>query len=275
MASACAMQAASKPKSSLAAMTGLTEIFHSADHGWHSYVAFRFFAPLVICFSVGVAGASARAGDAREHDRIYVNIPAQPLAAALDAYCAAAGLQMFVDTASIAGRRSVAVVGEFTREGALQGLLSGTALAARFVGNQGFTLVSLSSPGADVGASRSPSIESRRFAGYSALLQTGLRKALCRSEETRPGTYRFLGRLWIGARGTISRAELITSTGDGVRDAALLSALQDVAIGEAPPPGLPQPVTLLLAADTTLAAEYCAGSPTGVQPIKPATGARH
>jgi hypothetical protein len=256
-------------------MTSLSEIRRSADHGWRSREASRFFAPLMICFSIGAAGVSARADDTRGHDRIYVDIPAQPLATALDAYCAAAGVQMFIDTASIAGRRSVAVRGEFTREGALQGLLSGTALAARFVGNQGFTLVSLSSVDADVGASMSPSFASRRFDGYSALLQTGLRKALCRSNETRPGTYRFVGRLWIGARGTISRAELITSTGNGVRDAALLSTLQAVVIGEAPPPDLPQPVTLLLVADTAVAAEYCAGSGIGPQSIRSATGARH
>ena len=248
-------------------MISLSEILRLLEHGWRGRKASRFLAPLVLCISIGAAGVSVRADDARERGRIHVDIPAQPLATALDAYCAAAGVQMFVDTDSIAGRSSVAVRGEFTREDALQRLLSGTALAARFVGNRGFTLVSPSSADADAGANR-------RFDGYSALLQTGLRKALCRSEQTRPGTYRLLGRLWIGALGTISRAELITSTGNGVRDAALLSMLQDAAVGEAPPPDLPQPVTLLLIADTTVAAEYCSGSGAGLQPIKPATEAR-
>ena len=84
--------------------------------------------------SIGSGGVSARADDAREHGPIYVDIPAQPLATALDAYCAAAGVQMFIDADSIAGRRSVAVRGEFSREDALQRLLSGTALAPRLVG---------------------------------------------------------------------------------------------------------------------------------------------
>jgi len=113
------------------------------DSGWRGQGAWRLLAPLVLCILIGGAGATIRADDAREHRRIHVDIPAQSLAIALDAYCAAAGIQMFVDTGSIAGRRSVAVRGEFTREGALQGLLSGTGLAARFVGDQGFTLVSL------------------------------------------------------------------------------------------------------------------------------------
>jgi len=114
----------------------------------------------------------------------------------------------------------------------------------------------------------------QRFSGYSAVLQTGLRKALCRGEETRPGTYRFLGRLWIGTLGTISRAELITSTGSGARDAALLTTLQGVAIGEAPPPDLPQPVTLLLTADATIAAEYCAASGPELRSAKVAAETR-
>jgi hypothetical protein len=226
----------------------------------------------VLCISIGAAGVSARADDAREQGRIHVDIPAQSLATALDAYCAAADIQMFVDTESIAGRRSVAIQGEYTRRGALESLLSGTGLAARFVGDRGFTLVSVAA--ADAGLSGPSRFASQRFGGYSVVLQTSLRKALCRSEETRPGTYRFLGRLWIGALGRVSRAELITSTGDGRRDAALLSTLQDATIGEAPPPDLPQPVTVLLAADPIVAAEYCAGSGPGLQPIKAATEVR-
>jgi hypothetical protein len=200
---------------------------------------------------------SAKADDTRAQKRINLDIAAQPLATALEAYCAAAGIQMFVDTGSIAGRRSVAVQGEFTRADALQRLLSGTGLAARFVGEQGFTLVAQPSSEADADASKRALLVRQRFAGYSAKLQTTLRKALCRSEETRPGTYRFVGRLWIGPPGIVSRAELITSTGSDARDAALLAVLQGAAIGEAPPPDLPQPVTLLLAADKTIAAQYC------------------
>jgi len=251
-------------------MTSLSELVRLVEHGWRGHKVSRFVAPLALCISVGAAGASVRAEDTHDRGRIHVDIPAQPLATALDAYCAAAGLQMFVDTEAVAGRRSAAIQGEFTREDALQGLLSGTALAARFVGDRGFTLVAPPAAGADAGATTS-----RRYDGYSALLQTGLRKALCRSEDTRPGTYRLLSRFWIDAHGTISHAELITSTGNRGRDAALLSTLQDVAVGEAPPPDLPQPVTLLLTANTMIAAEYCAGGAPGLPPVKPAAEARH
>ena len=182
---------------------------------------------------------------------------------------------MFVDTGSIAGRRSGAVQGEFTRVSALQGLLAGTGLAARFVGDRGFTLVPLPSAEADADPAKYAWLENRRFSGYSAVLQAGLRKALCRSEETRPGTYRFLGRLWIDTLGTVSRAEIITSTGSSARDAALLKTLQGRAIGQAPPPDLPQPVTLLLTADAAVAAEYCAESTPDLGSIRSVAGMRH
>jgi Secretin and TonB N terminus short domain len=256
----------------MTSLSSLSEIFRSADLGWRGHNVPRLFAPLVLCIWIVAACVSVRADDAREDGRIHVDIPAQPLATALDAYCAAADIQMFIDTESIAGRRSVAIRGEYTRRAALESLLSGTDLAPRFVGDRGFTLVSVAS--ADAGPSRPSGFASQRFGGYSAVLQTSLRKALCRSEETRPGTYRFLGRLWIGALGKISRAELITSTGDSMRDAALLSALQDATVGEAPPPDLPQPVTLLLAADPIVAAEYCAGIGPGVQPVNAVTEVR-
>lgn len=206
------------------------------------------------------AGTSTLAEDVRARGTIHVNIPAQSLATALEAYCAAAGIQMFVDTGQIAGRRSVAVQGDFTRANALQRLLSGSGLASRFVGDQGFTLVSLPSSEADADPSKRTGLATQRFGGYSAILQAALRKSLCSSEETRPGSYRFLGRFWIGPLGGISRAELITSTGSDVRDAALLATLRGAVVGEAPPADLPQPITLLLAADATVADGYCVAS---------------
>ena len=221
------------------------------------------------------AGTPTKAENASPPDWIQVDIPAQTLATALEAYCAAAGIQMFVDTGLIAGRRSVTVQGEFTRAAALQSLLLGTGLAARFVADRGFTLIALPSAEADVDLPKHAWLNGPRFGGYSAVLQAGLRKALCRNEQTRPGSYRFLGRLWISPLGVVSRAELITSTGNDARDGALLSALQGAVVGETPPPDMPQPVTLLLAADTTIAAGYCAGSEPAKVTSKATAEVRH
>jgi hypothetical protein len=97
----------------------------------------------------------------------------------------------------------------------------------------------------------------QRFGSYSAAVQAALRSALCGHEETRPGTYRSLIRLWIGASGAVARAELLTTSGDAARDAVLFAALRAIAVGEPPPPDLPQPITLLLVPSGALAARYC------------------
>lgn len=242
------------------------EIFRLADR-WHADAAWRSFVLLALCILIITAAVATKAGKAQERGRqdrdlIVFDIPAQPLASALEAYCAAAGLQMFVDVDAIVGQHAAAIQGTFTRARALQGLLAGTGLAASFVGDQGFTLVRPPAPATTAGLPNSASVTTRHL-GYSAALQAGLREALCRREETRPGTYRSVGRLWVNGSGAVVRAELVTSTGDLARDATLLAALHGVAVGAPPPPDLPQPITLLLAADAAVAAAYCAGSGLG------------
>jgi hypothetical protein len=212
------------------------------------------------------AALAAPEGELGAGDWVAFDIPAQPLADALNAYGAAAHTQLFVDAELTAGRRSTAVRGRFTLEAALQSLLVGTDLVARPIGDKGFTLVrpALRDTGAgDVRSVRSPVSPSvLRFIDYSAAVQSAVQARLCRRDETRPGTYRTLIRLWIDGSGAVLRAVLLTSTGDDRRDAALSTALQALTVGEPPPPGLPQPVTLLLAPGAApLAGDCTAGQP--------------
>lgn len=180
--------------------------------------------------------------------RIEFDIPAQPLGSALSAYGAATRIQLFVDTELTAGRRSAPLKGVFSFEEALKNLLAGTGLLARAIGDQGFTLVSLplARAGGEAGGPGAMSPTVLRFNSYSAAIQNAMRGALCHHEETRPGSYRTLVRLWIGASGAVTGAELVTSTGDSTRDALLSGAFQGLAVGAPPPADLPQPVTLLV-----------------------------
>jgi hypothetical protein len=180
--------------------------------------------------------------------RVEFDIPAQPLGSALSAYGAATRIQLFVDTELTAGRRSAALKGVFSVESALESLLAGTGLAARAIGDQGFTFVSLPSAQAGGGPSVPGAISPTvlRFNSYSAAIQDAMRGVLCRHEEARPGPYRTLIRLWIGVSGVVTRTEFITSTGDSTRDGMLSGAFQGLAVGTPPPADLPQPVTLLV-----------------------------
>jgi hypothetical protein len=210
--------------------------------------------------------AAGQGNDTGSREHIVFDIPAQPLAAALNAYGAATHIPIFVDTELTAGHRSAALKGVFAPEAGLQSLLAGTGLTARPIEDEGFTLVRLHSAGMASGrvSGVNGPIPQRvlQFGGYSAAVQDALRAAVCQLAETRPGSYRSLVRLWIGASGSVVRAALLTSTGDASRDALLSGALQKLAIGVPPPSDLPQPVTLLLAPSAELAESYCPASDT-------------
>lgn len=206
----------------------------------------------------GVAPSVMAAYDESLFDgRLAFSIPAQSLADALNAYGEATHIPMFVDTTLTAGRRSSAVAGVLSAFDALHGLLAGTGLAARPIGNSGFTLVPMRTAMASSSAPSKDGLAASRFDRYSATIQRALHECLCRHQETQPGTFRTVVRLWIGGSGRISRSEVLTSTGDIRRDRLLATELQDFVVDEPPPPDLQQPVTLLLLPSVAGAAEYC------------------
>jgi catecholate siderophore receptor len=81
------------------------------------------------------ASDGATAPSAAETANIRFNVPAQPLADALREYGRQAGVRVQADLAAAAGVRSRALAGSLTKEEALDRLLAGTGLAARFAEN--------------------------------------------------------------------------------------------------------------------------------------------
>ncbi|WP_349644721.1 MULTISPECIES: STN domain-containing protein [unclassified Bradyrhizobium] len=185
---------------------------------------------------------------------VTFDIPAQPLETALGAYGTATGIQLLFDPTLTDGRRTPGLKGTFAAASALNRLLAGSGLAARMIGDAGFTLVALPARGPD---DVSPTVQ--RFNTYSAALQGAMRGALCRVRDAAPGPYRVLVRLWITSSGATERAELLTSSGDERRDGLLVGSLRTLSVGM-PPRDLPQPVTLLAAFEDD-AATSCAGVP--------------
>jgi hypothetical protein len=215
---------------------------------WSLAVAVLATGPGLSVGAVVSAWAAERGDAAGQSGVLAFDIPAQPLETALSAYGVATRIQLFVDAELTTGRQSAALKGVFSSEDALQNLLAATGLVARRIGDQGFTLVSLTASQAATitGGSGAVSPTVLRFNAYSAAIQDAIRGALCHQEETRPGPYRTLVRLWIGKSGAVSEAELLTSTGDSARDAVLSRAFHRLAVGTSPPADLPQPVTLLV-----------------------------
>jgi hypothetical protein len=231
----------------------------------HLHVCLVAYLALMLAMtSAAVSAESHEPGGTLDQPRAF-HIPAQPLAAALSEFSAVTRLQLLVDAALTEKLRSIAISGHFTPRVALQAMLAGSGLTIRPLGEDGFTLVAAPQPsrnsGTDKLAGVAPVIQ--RFAVYSGGLQAALRQALCRYDETRPGQYRALIRLWIGANGAVTRSEFVSAVADPRRHRAVQAALEEMAF-DPPPADLPQPVTLLLT-PTANAADYCGGYAQGQQ----------
>ena len=83
------------------------------------------------------------------------------------------------------------------------------------------------------------------FVAYAMRVQKNIENLLSNDAETRRKAYSVVAKIWVGASGSIERAELAESTGNQDVDAALernLAALPPLA--EAPPQDMPQPIRL-------------------------------
>jgi protein TonB len=86
-----------------------------------------------------------------------------------------------------------------------------------------------------------------RFAWYKAVVQQMVQTALQKNNKLRSTNYRVIVKIWLGADGVVSRAELSDSTGNPDMDERLRTALSQLPpFGERPPEGLPQPITMRL-----------------------------
>ena len=192
-------------------------------------------------------GSAARA----QSPPLLLNLPAQDLEHALQAYSRATGMAVLVDRELTRGRRSFGVRGRFTAQEALAMLLTGSGLMARYARSDAFTLqlpeVSQPPPAHGAAARSAARINN----SYATALQQAIETSLCRSPLTRPGSFRALVQVWVNRDGRIEHSRLVSSTGDEQRDEALVRSLGAARVERPAPSSLRQPVTLLLMPDTT------------------------
>ena len=209
---------------------------------------------------------SAWAGDG-EAAPVAFDIPAQPLASALEAYSMASGVQVLYDSRLAVARRSTAVRGRYPPAAALRRLLAGTGLVERYTVTRD---VVITAPGAApaAGAARGPgpapvmagvltletltvhAAPSDRgdYRWFAGVVQADLQKLLRSDRRTRKGRYRVGVKLWVGAGGRVSRLEVFRSSGDEARDAAISHVLADVALSREPPARMRQPIRIIISA---------------------------
>lgn len=201
--------------------------------------------------------------------RIDFDIEAQRLGDAIAAYSRVTGLDVLMD-GEHAQRTANGVRGTLTAMEALEALLEGTGLEARYA-NATSVVIRASRP---AGAGSRPAVpagaEESGFKegevvhqSYAAQVQQALRSTLCGSLETRPGGYRLAAQLQLDSRGTVERFRLLSTTGEPARDAAVLRRVRGMAVGSPPPASLPQPLVILLLPEGPGAESDCASPAYG------------
>jgi hypothetical protein len=190
----------------------------------------------IILLANAIAPAAEDQANTDQRPAKSFDIPAQPIEDALYSFDVATGIEVFVDGATVAGRKSVAIKGMFTPLEALRALLAGTGLDARLIGPDAVTLFSKPQVAAN----------SLTYRDYSALVQTAVVRALCTVPDVRPGAYRAAMQLWLAPTGVVLSASLLSSTGDAGRDRRIREILAGLPVGRAPPPALPQPVIMVI-----------------------------
>lgn len=231
-----------------------------------------------LALAVGVAGSPATAAEIDDppplptpsaatvnhpvHFAVHLDIPAQPLADALEQFGVRTGLPVIFDAALMQGRRSTAVLGEQRPMQALQTMLSGTGLVAQYA-RPGRTdaVVVLPAP-----AAREPEAVAAPAAApaglvhrrYDGLVQTRIRETFCARPLLARGAWRAAVQFNIDAAGHVQGARLLDSSGDRSRDAAITEALAGLRLDWAPPSTMAQPVTLLI---QPRGASLCANAP--------------
>lgn len=187
-------------------------------------------------------GFAAAVPSGSEAQMFQFDIPSQPLDDALNRYASLTERAMLFRSDVVAGRTSSAVRGRYTPEQALSLLLEGTGLAAERTRTgpvEAFALRILGPP--------APSMEDALAAAgdYPGGVQAGLWDALCSDPRTVPGRYRAVVRFRVDRGGRPGPVELMATTGDARRDAAIVEVLGRLRMPP-PPPGMPQPMTLLI-----------------------------
>jgi hypothetical protein len=217
---------------------------------------------LAVFVMVGTAASAAERVDGAGRDAaIAFDVASEPLEQALDAFSSTSNMQVLYETSLTSGRRSTRIQGVFTPEAALDAMLAGTGLAAWHTTRDSFSLVVrrdvAALPDSDGGR---PPPEITRYGHFLGIVQAGLLDTLCRSPRGRPGLYRIAVKFRIGPSGRILQTSLLSSTGDSDRDDEIVAALEHLTIAEAPPPELPQPITMVIAPRSPAATGDCASA---------------
>jgi hypothetical protein len=187
-----------------------------------------------------VAGREESAQTARP---FAFDIPAQPLASALEAYSTLTGIEILYDSGLAAGRRSTDVQGTMPAGDALRTLLTGMSLSARLIAPDAVTI---ELPPASAHEDAEPAPQNSAHRVYYSRIQAGLEQAFCKDNQVRPGGYRALLKFTVAQDGRIRQPHVVGTTGSDERDRMIARTLDGVELGSPPPADLRQPIMMVI-----------------------------
>ncbi|RTL72988.1 MAG: hypothetical protein EKK41_01765 [Hyphomicrobiales bacterium] len=197
----------------------------------------------------GMAGSQGACGSgrattvsARASDLVVFDLPAQPLATAIESYSVLTGWQVIYESGLSSGRQSAPVKGTLAPAEALRLMLVGTRLVPEFMAADGATLI----PDPMAAEQSSVGEPAARFRDYYGRIQAGLEREFCTDEILGYGGYRIPIGFWIGASGSVVQSKALGSTGRAEIDVAFDRAVRRLALGRPPPEGFAQPVVILV-----------------------------
>ncbi|SAI59146.1 Ferripyoverdine receptor precursor [Bordetella ansorpii] len=212
-------------------------------------------APPSACASQALAEVPARP-DPVSSDTQAFDLPAAPLHETLQRFGLLTGLSVLYEAGLVAQRRSAPVRGSMSADTALRRLLAGSGVRVGYATGQVYTLLpepAASKPKPD------PVLTDADRQRYYARLQGHVLRALCADPLLHTGSYRVALRFRIDGRPAIDRL-LVAATTRPEMEPRIAAALAGLPV-LAPPPGLAQPITMLLASGAGGTQRACAGTP--------------
>lgn len=220
-----------------------------------------------LALELGLASAlsAAEPPPSKPSKLIEFDIPAEPLPQAIEQFAAITGVQVLYDSPVGEHLASPGAHGRLGNAQALEQLLAGTGLTARF-SNAGDAIlapinstathpISAAAPPADLPSLTLSPLQVKApfelevaddgaaaFGLYAALVRNDVRHALTQTQKLSRQEFEANLDLWVNARGVIQEVRLQTPSGHKDCDAQILAAIQGLVLDAPPPPGLPQPI---------------------------------
>tara|TARA_A100001391_G_scaffold197820_1_gene178642 strand:- start:1064 stop:1819 length:756 start_codon:yes stop_codon:yes gene_type:complete len=206
-----------------------------------SFADRSLFLRLLRLVGTGLMLASTLAGYANDGAPFF-DLPAQPLPLSLETFSEQTGISILVTSDRIQDKTASAVRGHFPPDQALTILLNGTGLTSRRLTDSALTLIPAQHDDAKTVASKTRSVVPP---AYARSLQQSVLTGLCRHQPEQLGQFRLVVQLWANPQGRVTRVHFPDGDAEARWGTSVRASFKDLILPP-PPPGMPQPITLLL-----------------------------